>query len=79
MKKGRTPHPAFGPFLCLLLLAACQKADRPTAEENQQLDNAEAMLDAAPRTLNALEADDLNSATASGAGGDGAAPRTSER
>lgn len=54
MKKGRTPNRAYGPFLCLLL-AACHQGTAPTAEQNRQLDNAEAMLDSAPRTLSNID------------------------
>ncbi|HEU5481943.1 MAG TPA: hypothetical protein VFU80_02460 [Sphingomicrobium sp.] len=51
MVKGRMPYPACGPFLLALLLGACSDQSRPSAAENEQLDNAAEMLDAAPGTL----------------------------
>jgi hypothetical protein len=60
--KGRTSKRAFGLFLCVSFVAACHRSDIPTAEENRELDNTEAMLDAAPATLNAIDNNSLNEA-----------------
>jgi hypothetical protein len=62
VKKGRTSKRAFGLFLCLALVAGCHRSDVPTAEENRELDNTEAMLDAAPGTLNAIDDSNLSEA-----------------
>jgi hypothetical protein len=51
MTKGRMPHRACGPLLFALLLSACGEDTRPSAAENEQLNNAAEMLDAAPDTL----------------------------
>ena len=51
MTKGRMPYRACGPFLFALLLCACGEGTRPSAAENEQLNNAAGMLDAAPDTL----------------------------
>ena len=51
MVKGRTPRLACGPFLLALLLGACGDGSRPTAEENEQLNNASEMLDEADNAL----------------------------
>jgi hypothetical protein len=42
------------------LLAGCHRSDVPTAEEDQELNNTEAMLDAAPDTLSAVDDNSLN-------------------
>lgn len=67
MKTGRTPSLVSGPFLCLLLLAGCGRGDVPTSAENRQLDNSEAMLDAAPDTLNAIDGNALDEPAENGA------------
>lgn len=51
MTKGRMPHRACGPLLFALLLCACGEGTRPSAAENEQLNNAAEMLDSAPDTL----------------------------
>ena len=51
MIKGRTPFRACGPFLYALLLCACEQDTRPSADEGAALDEAEALLNAAPDTL----------------------------
>jgi hypothetical protein len=71
VKKGRAPLSARGPFLILLLLAACSGRSTPTAEENRQLNNAAEMLDVAPNMLenideNALGPADGNSVNTAG-------------
>jgi hypothetical protein len=59
MIKGRMPTLACGPFLLVLLLAACGNRTAPSAEENRQLDNAAEMLDAAPQTLGNIDSNAL--------------------
>lgn len=51
MKKGRMPILACGPFLLALALLGCGDGTSPSAEEDQQLDNAAEMLDRAPDAL----------------------------
>lgn len=51
MTKGRIPHRACGPFLLALLLGACGDGSKPSAEENEQLNNASEMLDEAENAL----------------------------
>ena len=51
MTKGRMPHRACGPFLLALLLGACGDGSKPSAEENEQLNNASEMLDEAENAL----------------------------
>ena len=58
MTKGRTPHRACGPFLLALLLGACGDGSKPSAEENEQLNNASEMLDEAENALADID-DDL--------------------
>lgn len=79
MKEGRTSKRAFGLFLCVALVSACHRSDVPTAEENQQLDNSEAMLDSAADTLNAVDSGDLNSGDAMEPGVNKASPHPSQR
>lgn len=67
MIKGRMPYLACGPFVLALLLGACGNKTVPSAEQNRQLDNAAEMLDAAPQTLENIDANaigpvDTNSA-----------------
>jgi hypothetical protein len=62
VKKGRAPLWARGPFLILLLLAACNGRSTPTAEENRQLNNAAQMLDAAPNMLGNIDENGLGPA-----------------
>jgi hypothetical protein len=45
------PHRACGPFLLALLLGACGDGSKPSAEENEQLNNASEMLDEAENAL----------------------------
>ncbi|HWI76202.1 MAG TPA: hypothetical protein VNS53_03870 [Sphingomicrobium sp.] len=59
MIKGRMPFLACGPFVFALLLGACGNRTAPSAEENRQLDNAAEMLDAAPQTLENVDANAL--------------------
>jgi PBP1b-binding outer membrane lipoprotein LpoB len=51
VNKGRMPLPACGPFVLALLLAGCGDQTAPSAEENEQLENAAEMLDSAPGEL----------------------------
>lgn len=59
MRKGRPPFRATGPFLCLLLLS-CGTQTAPSAEENRQLDSAEALLNSAPAELDNIDAGELS-------------------
>ena len=45
------PNRACGPFLLALLLGACAEDTRPSADESDQLNEAESALDSAPDTL----------------------------
>lgn len=51
MNKGRMPFWACGPFLLALLVGACGERSKPSAEENEQLNNAAEMLDEAENAL----------------------------
>ena len=51
MTKGRTPLLACGPFFLALLLSACGDGSTPSAEENEQLNNASEMLDEVDNAL----------------------------
>jgi hypothetical protein len=62
MIKGRMPFRACGPFLCALLLCACGDRSRPSAEENEQLENAAEMLAAAPDELREIDQNALSNA-----------------
>ena len=55
MTKGRTPLLACGPFLLALLLGACGDGSKPSAEENEQLNNASEMLDEADNALSDID------------------------
>jgi hypothetical protein len=55
MNRGRTPFRACGPFLLALLLGACGDSSRPSAAENEQLQNAADMLDSAPNALAGID------------------------
>lgn len=55
MKMGRMPIRACGPFLGLLLASCSGANDTPTPEQNRQLANAEAMLNAAPESLSNID------------------------
>jgi hypothetical protein len=56
MKKGRAPVVACGLFLCLAALASCgSQSTAPTPEENQQLANADELLNSAPETLSNID------------------------
>ena len=55
MTKGRTLYWACGPFLLALLLSACGERSKPSAEENEQLNNAAVMLDEAPNLLSDID------------------------
>ena len=56
MNRGRMLSRACGPFLFALLLGACSDETRPSAAENEQLDDAAEMLNAAPATLENIDA-----------------------
>ena len=60
MNKGRTPRWACGSFLMALLLGACGDSSRPSAEESEQLNNAEKMLDQADNELAGIEENTLD-------------------
>lgn len=49
------PHRACGPLLLALLLCACADDSRPSAAQNDQLDNAAEMLNAAPDVLAGID------------------------
>lgn len=55
MTKGRMPYRACGPFLLALLLGACGDGSKPSAEENEQLDNASEMLNEADNALSGID------------------------
>jgi hypothetical protein len=56
MKKGRAPALACGLFLCLPILTSCGSGDTaPTPEQNQQLANADELLNSAPETLSNID------------------------
>jgi hypothetical protein len=66
MKKGRAPVLASGLFLCLLALVSCgREGTSPTPEQNQQLANADDLLNSAPATLSNIDGNALGAATAS--------------
>lgn len=52
------PTPVCGPFLLALLLGACGQSTKPSAAEDERLDNAAELLDSAPDRLTAVD-DDL--------------------
>ena len=58
MTKGRPPLRVAGPFFCLLLLA-CGSSTQPSADDSEQLDNAEEMLNSAADELSSINADEL--------------------
>ena len=70
MIKGRMPGLACGPFLFALAacLAACGDRSVPSAEENDQLDNAANMLNEAENALEGIDTNALNSAEGDAAG-----------
>ena len=49
------PYRVCGPFLLVLLISACGESSRPSAAENEQLDNAAEMLDRAPDVLEGID------------------------
>ena len=49
------PPWACGPFLCALLLGACGDGSKPSAEENEQLNNASEMLNEADNLLSDID------------------------
>lgn len=49
------PYRACGPFLLALLLGACGGGSKPSAEENEQLNNASQMLDEADNALAGID------------------------
>lgn len=51
------PHRACGPFLLALLLGACGDGSKPSAEENEQLNNASEMLGEADNALSGIDED----------------------
>ena len=59
MTKGRPLFWATGPFFCLVLLS-CGDPTAPSTEESWQLDNAEAMLNAAPDELSNIDTGELD-------------------
>ena len=64
MKKGRAPILACGLFLCLPILASCgSESTAPTPEQNQQLANADALLNSAPDSLSNIDENALGAAT----------------
>lgn len=60
--KGRTPLRACGPFFMLVALASCAEESRPSAAENEQLENAAEMLDSAPAELEDIDENALGEA-----------------
>ena len=53
-------------LLAVTFLMSCQRnSDKPTAEENRQLDDAANLLDQAPSSLNGIDDSSLNSANVS--------------
>lgn len=63
--KGRTLPWACGPFLLALLLAACEEGSRPSAAEDEQLNNAAEILDSAPSALEGVDDNALANAAGS--------------
>jgi len=56
MDKGRMPALACGPFLLsCAILAGCAERDSPTAEQIEQLNRAEEMLNEAPADLSGID------------------------
>ncbi len=55
MIKGRMPSLVCGPFLLVLILCSCSEGSAPSAQENDQLDNAAEMLDEAPNALSGID------------------------
>lgn len=56
MDKGRMPGLACGPFLLsCAILAGCADSDSPTAEQIEQLNRAEQMLNEAPADLSGID------------------------
>lgn len=53
------PGMACGPFLCLLLVAACQERSRPSAADSDQLNSTSEMLDSAPDELDSIDENQL--------------------
>jgi hypothetical protein len=64
MKKGRSPVLASGLFLCLPALASCgSESSTPSPEQNQQLANADALLNSAPDSLSNIDENILGAPT----------------
>jgi hypothetical protein len=64
MKKGRAPALACGLFLCLPALASCGSGSTaPTPEQNQQLTNADELLNSAPESLSNIDENALGVTT----------------
>ncbi|HET9459753.1 MAG TPA: hypothetical protein VFO51_07230 [Sphingomicrobium sp.] len=60
MNKGRMPALACGPFLLVCaIMAGCADSDSPTAEQIEQLNRAEEMLNEAPADLSGIDANAL--------------------
>ena len=60
MKKGRAPVLACGLFLCPPALTSCgSESTTPTAEQNQQLADADDLLNSAPATLSNVDVNAL--------------------
>jgi hypothetical protein len=68
MIEGRMPYRACGPFVLALLVGACSNSTAPSSAQNRQLDNAAEMLDAAPQTLNAVDANALGTVDSNSTG-----------
>jgi PBP1b-binding outer membrane lipoprotein LpoB len=71
MNLGRMPFQACGACVLALLLGACGTTTAPSAEENRQLDNAAEMLDAAPQSLENIDANALGPVDSNTAATDG--------
>jgi len=64
MKKGRAPALACGLFLCLSFLTSCGSGGTaPTPEQNQQLANADELLNSAPDSLSNIDGNALGVTT----------------
>jgi len=64
MKKGRAPALACGLFLCAAELASCgRESTAPTPEQNQQLTNADELLNSAPDALSNIDENGLGASS----------------
>lgn len=57
--KGRSPLRACGPFLLGVVIAGCGEDSRPSAAEDERLNNAAEMLESAPDALEGVDDDAL--------------------